>query len=92
MGRGARPISAKRSKFISVSSDREMIGRSFTELADAYIWVGRFRKQPKQLVAGSSYLEGDISANRVRLLSVLWRRPVAATGDLSRLGRRCGKL
>jgi eukaryotic-like serine/threonine-protein kinase len=60
--------------------DREMIGRSFTELADAFVWVGRSQEAAETARRGLSYLEGDISPNRVLLLAVLGEA-CAATGQ-----------
>ena len=51
--------------------DREKIGRSFTELADAIVWVGRSQEAAETARRGLSYLEGDISPNRVHLLAIL---------------------
>ena len=51
--------------------DREMIGKSFTELADAFIWVGRSPEAAETARRGLAYLDGEISPNRVRLLAVL---------------------
>ena len=50
---------------------REKIGGSFAELADAFIWVGRFREATETARRGLAYLGADISANRLRLLAVL---------------------
>ena len=66
--------------------DREMIGRSFTELADAYVWVGRSAEAAETARRALSYLDGDISPNRVHLLSVLGEA-VAATGELEASGK-----
>ncbi len=51
--------------------DREKIGKSFTELADAFIWVGRAEEAEETVRRGLSCLEGDISPNRVHLLAIL---------------------
>jgi tetratricopeptide (TPR) repeat protein len=61
--------------------DREMIGRSYTDLADAYIWVGRAQEAAETARRGLSNLEGDISPNRARLLAVLGEA-LAARGGL----------
>jgi predicted ATPase len=50
---------------------REKIGASFAELADAFIWVGRFREATETARRGLAYLGADVSANRLRLLAVL---------------------
>ncbi len=60
--------------------DREMIGNSFAELADAFIWVGRFQEAAETARRGLAQLEGDISANRVRLLAVLGQASAASAG------------
>jgi tetratricopeptide (TPR) repeat protein len=60
--------------------DREMIGRSFTELADTFIWVGRSQEATETARRGLAYLEGEISPNRVRLLAVLGEAMGAAAG------------
>ena len=51
--------------------DREMIGRSFTELADASIWAGRFQEATETARRGLAYLQADVSADRARLLATL---------------------
>jgi tetratricopeptide (TPR) repeat protein len=51
--------------------DREMIGSSFAELADAFVWVARSQEAVETARRGLSYLEGEVSPNRVRLLAVL---------------------
>jgi eukaryotic-like serine/threonine-protein kinase len=60
--------------------DREMIGSSFAELADAFVWVARSREAVETARRGLSHLEGEISPNRVRLLAVLGEA-VAAIAD-----------
>ena len=60
--------------------DREMIGNSFAELADAFIWVGRFQDASETARRGLDYLGRDVSANRLRLLSALGQAK-AASGD-----------
>ena len=51
--------------------DREMIGSSLAELADAFVWVARSQEAVETARRGLSYLEGEVSPNRVRLLAVL---------------------
>jgi tetratricopeptide (TPR) repeat protein len=51
--------------------DREKIGSSFAELADAFVWVARSQEAVETARRGLSYLGGEISPNRVRLLAVL---------------------
>jgi tetratricopeptide (TPR) repeat protein len=63
--------------------DREMIGKSFAELADAFIWVGHFREAAETAARGLAYLGADLSANRVRLLAVLGQAEAASAGDES---------
>jgi tetratricopeptide (TPR) repeat protein len=60
--------------------DREMIGSSFAELADAFIWVGRFREAIQTARRGLAYLGADVSANRLRLLAVLGQASAASAG------------
>jgi eukaryotic-like serine/threonine-protein kinase len=58
--------------------DREMIGRGFTDLADAFIWAGRFPDATEIARRGLGYLERDVSANRARLLAALGQALAAA--------------
>jgi tetratricopeptide (TPR) repeat protein len=51
--------------------DREMIGRSFIELTDAFIWAGRFHEAVETARRGLAYLGADVSVDRVRLLAAL---------------------
>ncbi len=51
--------------------DRELTGKSFAELADAFIWVGRSREASETARRGLAYLGADVSANRARLFAVL---------------------
>jgi tetratricopeptide (TPR) repeat protein len=60
--------------------DREMIGHSFAELADAFIWVGRFQEATETARRGLDYLGQDVSANRLRLLSALGQASAASAG------------
>ncbi len=60
--------------------DREMIGNSFAELADAFIWVGRFQDASETARRGLDFLGKDVSANRLRLLAVLGQGSVASAG------------
>jgi len=60
--------------------DREMIGRSFAELADALIWVSRFHDASETAGRGLAFLKEDVSANRVRLLAVLGQASAASAG------------
>ncbi len=50
------------------TGDRELIGRSFTDMTDGLMWARRYRKVIKVASRGLSLLEGDRSAYRVRLL------------------------
>jgi predicted ATPase len=59
--------------------DRDMIGRTFTELTDAFIWTGRFAKATETARRGLAYLQADVSAHRVLLLAPL-AQALAATG------------
>jgi tetratricopeptide (TPR) repeat protein len=60
--------------------DRERIGSSFTELADAFIWVGRFREASETARRGLDYLKDDVSANRVHLLAAFGEANAASAG------------
>ena len=62
--------------------DREMIGKSFSELTDAFIWVGRFREAAETAHRGLAYLGTEVSVNRARLLASLGQALAsAAQGD-----------
>ena len=58
--------------------DREMIGRSFTELAAVYIWAGRFQEATETAQRGLTYLQAEVSADRARLLATLAQALAAA--------------
>ena len=58
--------------------DREMIGSSFAELADAFIWAGRFQEAGETARSGLAYLGQDVSANRLRLLAALGQASAAS--------------
>jgi tetratricopeptide (TPR) repeat protein len=58
--------------------DREMIGRSFTELAAASIWAGRFQEATETARRGLTYLEVEVSAGRARLFAILAQALAAA--------------
>ena len=60
--------------------DREMIGSSFAELADAFIWGGRFQDAAETARRGLDYLGQDVSANRLRLLAALGQASAASAG------------
>jgi tetratricopeptide (TPR) repeat protein len=51
--------------------DREMIGRSFTELSDAFFFAGRLEETAETARRGLAYLKSDVSADRVRLFATL---------------------
>jgi predicted ATPase len=51
--------------------DRDMIGRSFSELTDALILARRFQQAIETARRGLAHLEGDVSVDRVRLLDGL---------------------
>ena len=63
--------------------DREMIGSSFAELADAFIWVGRFHDAAETARRGLVYLGQDVNANRLRLLAALGQASAASAGHES---------
>ncbi len=58
--------------------DREMIGRSFTELAAVYIWAGRFQEATETAQRELTYLQAEVSADRARLLATLAQALAAA--------------
>ena len=60
--------------------DREMIGRSFSDLTAAFIWAGRFQQAAQKALRGLAYLQADISADRARLLASLGQARAAAGG------------
>ncbi len=49
--------------------DREMIGRSFIELTESLVWVGRYQEAADTAQRGLTYLPTDVSADRARLLA-----------------------
>jgi tetratricopeptide (TPR) repeat protein len=51
--------------------DREMIGKSFSQLTDALILAGRFPQAVEAARRGLAYLEGEVSVARVRILDGL---------------------
>jgi predicted ATPase len=51
--------------------DREMVGRSFTELTDALFFAGRLQETAETARRGLAYLQADVTADRVRLLATL---------------------
>ena len=58
--------------------DREMIGRSFTDLTDALIWTGRFNEASETALRGLAILSGDVSVYRARLLATVGQARAAA--------------
>jgi tetratricopeptide (TPR) repeat protein len=58
--------------------DRDMVGRSFTELTDAFISAGNFREAAQTARRGLAYLEADVSSNRGHLLASLAHALAAA--------------
>jgi len=60
--------------------DPEIIGRSYTELTDALIWVGRFKEASETARRGLVYLKSDVNANRARLLAALGQSTAATSG------------
>ena len=64
MGLGSRG-SARGAEIYTNLGDREMIGSSFAELTDAFIWVGRFQEAAETARRGLDYLGADVSANRL---------------------------
>src|SRR5216684_591018 len=51
--------------------DREMVGKSFSQLTDALILAGRFPQAARAARRGLVYLEGEVSVARVRILDGL---------------------
>jgi tetratricopeptide (TPR) repeat protein len=51
--------------------DRQLIGRSFSELTDAIFFAGRLPEATATARRGLAYLQADVSADRVRLLATL---------------------
>jgi tetratricopeptide (TPR) repeat protein len=60
--------------------DREMIGRSFTELTDTSNWAGRFQEATETAERGLTYFKADLNVERARLVAALGRARAAA-GD-----------
>ncbi len=60
------------------AGDREMIGRGFTDLADACGSTGRFREASETALRGLVYLSADVSVHRARLLAILGQARAAA--------------
>jgi tetratricopeptide (TPR) repeat protein len=58
--------------------DRDMVGKSFTELTNAYISAGNFQEAAQTARRGLAYLEADVSANRGHLLASLAHAVAAA--------------
>ena len=63
--------------------DRDMIGRSFSELTDALILAGRFPEAIETARRGLAHLEGDVSVDRVRLLDGLSQALASVEGHAS---------
>jgi tetratricopeptide (TPR) repeat protein len=60
--------------------DREMIGKSFSQLTDALVLAGRFQEAAGAARRGLAYLEGDVSVERVLLLDGLSQAVAWAEG------------
>ncbi|HWN58725.1 MAG TPA: AAA family ATPase, partial [Methylomirabilota bacterium] len=60
--------------------DREIIGKSYTDLTDALIWVGRFAEATETAHRGLAYLGSEVSANRARLLAAVGQSTAASSG------------
>jgi len=65
--------------FINLA-DREMIGKSFSQLTDALILAGRFPQAAETARRALAYLEGDVSVDRVLLLDGLSQAVAWAEG------------
>ena len=70
--------------------DREMIARSCTELSVIFVWAGHLQEAIETARHGLAYLEGDVSAHRARLLTVL-AQIRAAAGDYDRSHESLGE-
>jgi len=60
--------------------DREMIGSSFAELADAFIWGGPLQDAAETRVAGSITLARTSAPTELRLLAALGQASAASAG------------
>jgi hypothetical protein len=60
--------------------DREMVGKSLTELTDALIWAGLFREATETARRGLAYLQADAIAARARLFAALGQACAATEG------------
>jgi predicted ATPase len=60
------------------SDDRTAIGSMFSEFAEALLSAGRYEEAAGVARRGLDHLQGDLSADRMRLLSVLGRGGVSA--------------
>ncbi len=60
--------------------DREMIGKSCTELTTVFVWAGRLQEATETARRGLGYLDADVSAGRARLLAVFGQVQAAAGG------------
>jgi tetratricopeptide (TPR) repeat protein len=58
--------------------DREPIGKSFTDLTEAFIWAGRFKEASETARRGLVNLSADLSVHRARLLAALGQAHAAA--------------
>jgi predicted ATPase len=58
--------------------DREMIGRSFIDLAAAFIWAGHFQEATETARRVLTHLHGEISVNRALLFAILAQALAAA--------------
>src|SRR5262249_30273351 len=60
--------------------DREMLARSCTELTAVCVWAGRLQEAIETARRGLASLQGDVSADRARLLAALAQTRAAAGG------------
>jgi hypothetical protein len=60
--------------------DQAMIGSSFAELADTFIWANRFHDASETARRGLAFLKQEASANRVSLLAALGQATAATAG------------
>src|SRR5262249_10875852 len=60
--------------------DREMIAKSCTELTAVFVWSGRLQEAIETGRRGLAALQGDVSADRARLLAALAQTRAAAGG------------
>ena len=83
------PIWVKRSRIYTDLGDREMVGRSFTDLTDALSGLAASRKQPKPLGADSLTFRRMLTRTG-HACSLPSGRPAPPPGNMNRRTRRSG--